>query len=71
VKGVWSAPIRGEKAIDRWQNRIRLLRRKAKGWSANVEAESKRRKNILSSEVNRLDVLAESRPLTPPRERKF
>jgi hypothetical protein len=44
VKGVWIAPIRGKKAIDRWQNEIRLLRRKAKGWSANVVAESKRRK---------------------------
>jgi hypothetical protein len=44
VKGVWSAPIRGEKVIDRWQNEIKLLRRKAKGWSANVVAESKRRK---------------------------
>jgi hypothetical protein len=66
---VWSAPIREEKAIYRWQNRVRLLRRKAIRWSANIEVESKRKKIHMSSEVNRLDVLAETSPLTNQEKR--
>jgi hypothetical protein len=69
VKEVWSAPIREEKAIYRWQNRVRLLRRKAIRWSANIEVESKRKKSHMSSEVNRLDVLAETSPLTNQEKR--
>jgi hypothetical protein len=36
---------------------------KARGWSVNVEAELRRRKEKLSKEYDRLDVLSESRNL--------
>jgi hypothetical protein len=33
----------GEIALDRWQNRIKALRKKARGWNKNVEVEIKKR----------------------------
>jgi inactivated superfamily I helicase len=39
VEKIWNALVDGLRAIDRWQNRDRFFRKKAKGWSANVEAE--------------------------------
>jgi hypothetical protein len=64
VKKVWATRVDGEKAIDRWQNKIRLLRKKVRGWSTNAEAEIKRRKKILSEEYEKLDVMAETRDLS-------
>jgi hypothetical protein len=43
VKQVWSAQGGGEIALDRWQNRIKALRKKARGWNKNVEVEIKKR----------------------------
>jgi hypothetical protein len=52
------------KAIDRWQQRVRISRRKARGWNVNIEAEEKRRKIRLNNAYNRLDLAAENRELT-------
>jgi hypothetical protein len=41
-----------------------LLRKKARGWSINVEAEIKKRKKALSEEYERLDVKAETTDLS-------
>jgi hypothetical protein len=43
-----------------WQFKVRLLRRKIKGWSRNIEAEMKRTKKHLIEEVDRLDKLVET-----------
>jgi exonuclease III len=64
VKKVWSNRGEGDKAIDRWQYRIRLLRKKARGWSMNVDAEYRRKKQTLSSEFESLDVKAETTNLS-------
>jgi hypothetical protein len=41
------------------------LRKKARGWSKNVEADiKKKRKNELNKEYDKLDILAQARPLT-------
>jgi hypothetical protein len=39
----------GVKAIDRRQQRVRIFRRKARGWNVNVEAKEKRRKVKLNN----------------------
>jgi hypothetical protein len=51
-------------ALDRWQVRVRILRRKAKGWNRNIEADIKREKQQLNAGHDRLDILAESRELS-------
>jgi hypothetical protein len=52
VEKIWNAPVDGQRAMDRWQNRVRLFRKKTKGWSANIEAEIKKKKRALESEYN-------------------
>jgi hypothetical protein len=47
-----------------WQFKIRLLRKKAKGWSKNREAEIRRSKTNIILELNRLDKLFEQQNLT-------
>jgi hypothetical protein len=64
VKKVWSNRGEGNKAIDRWQYRIRLLRKKARGWSMNADTEYRRKKQTLSSEFGSLDVKAETMNLS-------
>jgi hypothetical protein len=64
VQQVWSAQVGGRNCIDRWQNRIRIFRKKVKGWSINVEAEMKKRKMELSTEHEELDIMVETRDLS-------
>jgi hypothetical protein len=44
VKNTWNADCSMEDPIDRWQFKIRSLRRKLKGWHRNREAEVKKKK---------------------------
>jgi hypothetical protein len=64
VQNVWSKKTKGKSAIDMWQEKVRMLRRKARGWSANVEAEKRRKKDKLSAGYQHLDVLSETRTLS-------
>jgi hypothetical protein len=64
VESMWNAPIEGDRVIDKWQNRVRSFRRKAKGWSANIEAEIRKKKRGLDEECKKLDVVVEERPLS-------
>jgi hypothetical protein len=65
VKQVWSTPVEGRSALDRWQNRVISLRKKAKGWNRNVEVGIRKEKHELKTEYDRLDILSESKTLTP------
>jgi hypothetical protein len=64
VVKIWSTSMKGEKAIDRWQNRARMFRKKAKGWSVNLEARIKKENRELIEEYNRLDITSETRNLS-------
>jgi hypothetical protein len=64
VNKIWETLMDRVKAIDRWEQRVRIFRRKARGWNVNVEAEEKRRKFKLNNAYNRLDLAVENRDLT-------
>jgi hypothetical protein len=64
VKKTWNSVCPSSDPIEVWQFKIRLLRRKLKGWNRNVEAEMKRKKKALISEIDSWDKLAEHEPLT-------
>jgi hypothetical protein len=64
VNKFWNAPCHLSKAIDCWQFKIRNLRKGLKGWSINLEAEQKNKKQHLVAEYDLLDVLSESQPLS-------
>jgi hypothetical protein len=65
VKETWSAPCNCVKAIDRWQFKIRNLRKKLKGWNANLESDQKKKKQHLVTEYDILDIILESQTLSP------
>jgi len=50
--------------MDRWQEKIRKLRKITKGWSSNEEASLKRYKKVLMDDYNKLDIKAETVDLT-------
>ena len=64
VYQVWNTPCGLSSAIDIWQLKFRLLRRKAKGWSINVESASKRLKSDLMLEFDILDTFSEHNQLS-------
>lgn len=51
-------------SMDRWQFRIRTLRRMVRGWEANELAAQNKKKSELSKSFTRLKSLAEIRLLT-------
>jgi hypothetical protein len=48
-----------------WQFKIRLLRKKIKGWSRNIEADMKKRKKDILEKLNLVDKTSEHWLLTP------
>jgi hypothetical protein len=64
VRKVWSTICLETGPIEVWQFKVRLLRRKIKGWSRNIEADMKKAKKRLIDEVDRLDKMAESKELS-------
>lgn len=66
VEDVWGTPCHYLDPLDVWQFKIRLLRKKIKGWALNVNAEIKRHKKDLLEKFDILDVFSESSPLSAP-----
>jgi hypothetical protein len=64
VKNIWESECPLDDPLEVWQFKIRLLRKKIKGWSRNIEAELKRTKNSLLTAIDELDKLAETQMLT-------
>lgn len=65
VEKAWNTPCPQAKSIDRWQAKVRTLRRIVRGWAANEVANLNRSKVALSKDFTRLESLAEVRSLSP------
>ncbi|XP_066344398.1 uncharacterized protein [Miscanthus floridulus] len=63
VAKIWSTSCAFDNAIDIWQFKVRLLRKKLKGWARNINADIKRKKVELLKEFDILDKKYESRLL--------
>lgn len=61
VSDVWNTPVPGNCAMDVWMNKSRIFRKKAKGWSINIEAGLKKKKRELLLEFDILDVFSEKK----------
>jgi hypothetical protein len=57
--------------LDKWQDRVRYLRKLAKGWSANFEASIRRQKKGLMEEYDLLDIKSESQILSVEENSRF
>lgn len=63
VKKVWKSSCPCSDPIDAWKFKLRLMRRKIKGWAWNTNAEIKRKKSALLEEFDILDVFSEHNQL--------
>ena len=52
------------KPIDAWQEKVRRFRRFSRGWSKNLEASIRKKKNELTAEFDMLDVKSETAHLS-------
>jgi exonuclease III len=64
VAAEWAAISTGNNPIDRWQNKIRHLRRFLKGWAKNMSGNYRVEKERLTLIIDSLDIKAESLPLS-------
>jgi hypothetical protein len=56
--------------MERWQFKIRLLRKKINGWSKNMEPDLRKRKKDLLEKLDLLDKKSEHQQLTPQEEKE-
>lgn len=71
VTKVWSTNCAFEDDLDIWQFKIRLLRKKVKGWAININADIRRRKNELLKEFDTLGLRYETGLLLPAEKKRM
>jgi len=71
VAKVWNTECAFEDAMDIWQFKIRLLRKKIKGWAININSEIKKQKFELLKEFENLDRKYEAGLLLPGEKLKM
>jgi hypothetical protein len=64
VRAAWSTKCQLSNPVAVWQFKIRLLRKKIRGWSRNVEEDVKKKKARILSEIDKLDMLSEQQHLS-------
>jgi hypothetical protein len=64
VQRIWASDCPSSGPIEVWQFKIRLLRRKLKGWNRNIEADMRKTKKALVSEIDSWDKLAKHQALS-------
>jgi mannosylglycoprotein endo-beta-mannosidase len=64
IKCIWDKPIAGSTPIQRWNNKLRSMRRYLGGWARQMAGQLKKEKLALSSCIDDLEALAEVHPLT-------
>jgi hypothetical protein len=64
VKFIWDKPVAWNTPIQRWNNKLRSMRRYLGGWARQMAGHLKQEKLNLSSNIDDLEALAEVRPLT-------
>src|SRR6266498_1813939 len=64
VAAEWAAVSKGNTPIERWQKKIRHLRRFLKGWAKNLSGKYKKEKGRLLAIIDELDLKAETTPLS-------
>jgi hypothetical protein len=63
VKNVWDRPVTGHTPIERWNHKMRALRKHLSGWARHINGILKQEKRKLSLIIDDLEALAEVRPL--------
>jgi gamma-glutamylcyclotransferase (GGCT)/AIG2-like uncharacterized protein YtfP len=62
---IWNTPCVFSDPLDIWQFKVRLIRKKVKGWALNVNGEIRKMKQELLKELDMLDTKLEKEGLQP------
>jgi hypothetical protein len=65
VATIWNKPIRGNNAVQQWNNKLSALRRYLRGWAKHKFGVYKQAKVSLQQTIDQLDITAERRDLAP------
>jgi hypothetical protein len=65
VSDVWNKERKGATSLQKWQNKIRMLRQFLRGWAKNMRGAYKKEKQELMRKADELDRKAESGLLKP------
>ena len=65
VKNVWESENRGRSPMEKWQNKIRRLRRFLRVWARNLSSQNKKHKSNLLTKIDDLDRKVETIVLSP------
>jgi hypothetical protein len=65
VTEIWNRPARGNNAVQRWNNKISVLRRYLRGWAKHKFGIYKQAKHCFQQTIDHLDITAENRDLSP------
>jgi hypothetical protein len=65
VMKIWNTPCVFSDPLDIWQFKVRLIRKKVKGWALNVNGEIRKMKQELLKELDMLDTKLEKEGLQP------
>jgi hypothetical protein len=60
VAKLWNTPCSFTDPVDIWQFKVRLVRKKVKGWALNINAQVRKQKQELLTECDRLDLKYEN-----------
>lgn len=59
VSEVWNSSYNGSN-LERWQKRMKHMRKKLKGWNKNWEGEYNRRKKFILDKIDAINIQAET-----------
>jgi hypothetical protein len=65
VAEIWQTENKGSAHMEKWQNKIRALRRYLRGWAKNMNKIYKKEKKELTLKIEQLDRKAETTMLLP------
>jgi hypothetical protein len=65
VAQVWQREKRGTTRLEKWQNKIRTLRKYLRGWTKNASGTYKQEKQEVMTRIEQLDKKAETTVLLP------
>lgn len=60
VAEVWNREVRWKDALEKWQNRIRAVRKYLRGWSKHSLGEDRKKKKLITLKLDALDKKSES-----------
>lgn len=60
IAKIWDKTVTGVTSIDRWEKKLRMLRKHSKGWNKKCKGIYRRKKEKILSQIDKLDQYCET-----------